>query len=504
MPNEALRLFFNSMAEQWIMLTYGDVRLRTRYSDFLPKDTDVSTRFSRHIPLKTPIVSSPMDTVTTAEMAIAMAEAGGLGIIHRNLSPIEQAKAAGRVKHRLNGRINTPITIEDTMGVKEVLQDLNDKQYPFQTFPVMNSKGRMVGLITRNDFDVWDGHSALVSSIMTPLQDLTVATEHATARDCFELMRRTKKKVLPLMRADVLTGMYVFSDLQRIFSQMPTHHNLDQNGQLLVGAAIGTGDEALLRADLLARKKCDVFQIDTAHGDSKNVIDTVRRLKHAYPNIDVVAGNVSNGDAAKRLVDAGADGVVVGQGPGSICTTRVIAGVGMPQVSAVFECARALEGTDVPVCADGGIDNSGDMVIALAVGAQCVMLGRLLAGTDEAPGEKRMFEGRLIKDYRGMGSLGAMREGLASRQKYGQAAQPIGKVVPEGVEGVVPYIGSVQTVLEQYVGGIRAGMGYTGSETIVDLQANASLFRITSAGLHESHPHDIEITASAPNYYGRN
>jgi IMP dehydrogenase len=491
------------MSQQGLMVTYDDVRLRTTYSDVLPTHADLRTRFSKRVSLNMPLVSSPMDTVTTAEMAIAMAENGGLGIIHRGLSPEKQAKEVGRVKNRLNGRIDTPITVRDDMTIAEVLTMQQEKKYPFHTFPVVNNTGKMVGLITGNDLDFCVDPSLLTRDIMTSFADLTVARADTSARAGYARMVESKKKVLPLVDGAMLAGMYVFSDLRRIFAQTPSNHNIDSNGKLIVGAAVGVGDGAMQRAELLATKKCDVFHIDTAHGDSKMVIDTLKKLKSGYPAIDVVAGNVSSGESAKRLADAGADGVMVGQGPGSICTTRIIAGVGVPQVSAVFECVQALEGSGVPVCADGGVNNSGDMVIALAVGASSIMIGRLLAGTDEAPGETRFFEGRMVKDYRGMGSLGAMRDNASSREKYGQGALTINKVVPEGVEGIVPYKGSVRTVVEQYAGGIRSGLGYNGAHTIPELCERAVLFRISASGLGESHPHDITITTQAPNYNGR-
>jgi IMP dehydrogenase len=497
-----MKAFFKKMEAQGLMVTYDDVRLRTHHSNILPVEAELRTRFSKRITLNVPLVSSPMDTVTTADMAIAMAEAGGLGIIHRGLSPEAQAKEVGRVKNRLNGRIATPITVRDSATVAEVLEMIEERKFLFHTFPVVDEKGHMVGLITGNDLDFCVEPSHSVQTIMTPFGELAKALPGLDRKEAYELMLKRKKKVLPLVDENhKLAGMYVFSDLRRIFSALHQSGNtVDQNGQLMVGAAVGVGEGALKRAELLARKKCDVFHIDTAHGDSQNVMSTIIELKKRYPHIDTVAGNVSGGESAKRLAGAGADGVLVGQGPGSICTTRVIAGVGVPQVSAVFECSRALEGTEVPLCADGGINNSGDMVIALAVGASTVMVGRLLAGTDEAPGETRFFNGMQVKDYRGMGSLGAMRDNASSRERYGQAGSAPSKVVPEGIEGIVPYKGSVKTVLDQYVGGIRSGMGYHGARTLSELAETAVLFRISGAGLAESHPHDITITADAPNY----
>lgn len=505
MANKAMQKFFDSMNEQGLMLTYDDVRLRTRHSDVTPADADInlSTQFSKRIRLKLPIVSSPMDTVTTAEMAIAMAEAGGLGVIHRGLSPAAQAKEVSRVKNRLNGRIETPIEVRDDMSVAAVLAMRDEKKFSFHTFPVLDSEGKVIGLLTRNDFDFCTDPSVRVTEIMTPLQYLTTGAVGMTANDAYSLMMQHKKKVLPLIRDNgKLAQMYLLSDVKRILSQK-YDHNVDHHGQLVVAAAVGAGNGAFERAELLARKHCDVFHIDTAHGDSSNVIETIRRLKVEYPHIDVVAGNVSSGESAIRLADAGTDGVMVGQGPGSICTTRVVAGIGVPQVSAVYECVQALKGSGIPVCADGGINSSGDMVIALAVGANSTMLGRLLAGTEEAPGKTRFHNGMQVKDYRGMGSLGAMHDNASSRERYGQNATAQAKLVPEGIEGIVAYKGTVRSVLDQYSGGIRAGMGYNGARTLSELSENALLFRMSAAGLNESHPHDVTIVRESPNYGGR-
>jgi IMP dehydrogenase len=500
MPNEKLRLFFEKMDALGLKLTFGDVRLVPQPSDILPSEADVRGRLSRRIALNIPIVSSPMDTVTAADMAIAMAEMGGLGIIHRGLSPEVQAREVGRVKNRLHGRVFTPLSVRENQTVESVLQMCERKKLLFRTFPVLSESGVMLGLITRHDFDFCADTSLLVRDIMTPVEQLLTAAEPTNRRSAYELMKQGKKKVLPLLDTEKkLTGLFVFSDLKRFLSPEKTQHNLDSEGRLVVGAAVGIGDDALARAELLAREGCDVFHIDTAHGDSSRVHATIKALKQAYSAIDVIAGNVSSGLSARHLVDAGTDGILVGQGPGSICTTRVIAGVGVPQVSAVYDCAAAIEGSDVPVCADGGIGNSGDSVIALATGASCVILGRLLAGTDEAPGEVEVIHGKSVKVYRGMGSLGAMHDNASSRERYGQAADP-SKSVPEGVEGMVPYRGPLRSVLEQHVGGIRSGMGYHGARTLKDLAERADMFRMSSAGLEESRPHNVELRIPAPNY----
>ena len=503
MSNEAMRAFFESMTAQGLMLTYDDVRLGTRHSEVLPSDTDLATRFSRRIELHIPVVSSPMDTVTTAEMAIAMAEAGGLGIIHRGLTPEIQAKEVGRVKHRLHGRIETPITVRPDDTVEAVLTMRESNMFTFHSFPVVDKTGKLVGLLTRNDFDFCTDLNQPVSTVMTPFSNLVCAAPECTQQEAYALLQKRKRKVLPLIGdGETVKGMYLFSDLKRILTGSP-EHNTTSSGQLVVGAAVGTGEEALARAELLVHRHCDLFVIDTAHGDSRSVISTLKELKHAYPDIDVVAGNVSNGKSAKHLAEAGADGVLVGQGPGSICTTRVIAGIGVPQVSAVFDCVKALEGTDIPVCADGGINNSGDITIALAIGASSVMLGRLLAGTEEAPGKTRVIDGVQVKDYRGMGSLGAMRESAASRERYRQEQSATSKLVPEGIEGIVPYRGMVHEVLNQYAGGVKSGIGYIGARTLNELQEHAEIFRISPAGLLESHPHGVTMTETSPNYGGR-
>lgn len=500
MPSEKTRKFFEKMEELGLKLTYDDVRLVTRYSDVEPTKADLTTKLTRNVPLRIPIVSSPMDTVTTAPMAIAIAEAGGAGSIYRIEDMEEQGREVQRTKFSLNGLIKTPITVTKSSVISDIQKMKKEKGYKFETFPVLEEDGRLAGLVSGSDFDFCEDHSQEVTSIMTNVDDLVLAPKGTSKRDAMDIMSKNKKKVLLLVEQGMLVGMYIYSDLKRIFGN--GMHNVDQNGQLIVGAAVGVGKKALQRAEILAAKGCDYFHIDTAHGDSKNVITTIQELKKLYKDKDVLAGNVSRGEGAIALVKAGADGVAVGQGPGSICTTRVIAGIGVPQVSAIYECARALRDTDVPICADGGINTSGDMVIALSVGASSVMLGRLLAGTEESPGETRIVGGVQVKAYRGMGSFGAMRDNTASRERYGQGDE-LAKVVPEGVEGIVPHRGPVSRVLDQYVGGVRSGLGYNGAMSIAQLQEHAEIFRITNAGLQESHPHDITITSQAPNYTGR-
>lgn len=480
-------------------LTYGDVRLETDYSDIMPSETLLDTSFSRNIKLRMPIVSAAMDRVTEFEMAIAMAEYGGIGIIHKNMPPEEQAKQVSRVKHYLNGLINHPICVKADDTIEMVLNMRDQHGFTFHSFPVIKD-GKLVGILTRNDFDFAPSTSARIDSVMTPSHELTTAPNGTSITTAYELMRKSKKKLLPLIDNDgSVTGLYVFSDLRRIHSNQSAH-NVDKGGHLRVAAAVGVGEKALERAELLAEKKCDAFVIDSAHADSANVHATVKDLKQMYPDIDIVAGNISRGEAARRLADIGVDGIIVGQGPGSICTTRIVAGVGCPQVTAVHKCIAAIEGSGIPVCADGGIENSGDMVVALGLDAQSVIIGRMLAGTDEAPGETRIIEGISTKEYRGMGSLGAMQDSAGSRERYRQGNIAANKLVPEGVEVAIPAIGPVRKSLDQYLGGIRAGMAYIGARTISALAEKAELIRITNAGLKESHPHDVLIIKDAPNY----
>jgi len=432
-----------------------------------------------------------MDTVTEARMAIAMAIQGGLGVIHKNMDPEDQAKMVARVKHYLNGRINTPITVKSGMTMTEVENMRQEKRYKFHTFPVISDKGKMLGILTGSDTRFAENGEVTVAQAMTALDnDFLYGDPGTTAEAALVAMRKAKKNIMPLLDRGKIIGMYVFSDLERIFSG-GTMHNVDQNNQLIAAAAVGAGKDALIRAEQLAAKGCDVFHIDTAHGDSKNVLWTIKELKKNHEEIDVIAGNVSHHDAVTRLISAGAGGIMVGQGPGSICTTRTQAGIGCPQVTAVYRCAKEAEGTGVPVCADGGIQDPGDIAVAIAIGASSVMLGSLLAGTDASPGEVVTHHGREMKYYRGMGSLAAMLSRAESRARYGQAGVDLEKLVPEGIEGMVPYKGSLTGVLNELAGGLRAGMGYTGSADIKDFQEKAELLRITGAGLAESHPHDI-------------
>ena len=495
------KLVLEKAREEGWALTFDDVRLRTGYTKIMPDDVCLKSRFSRNVGLKIPIVSAAMDTVTEAKLAIELAKLGGIGVIHKGLSLEDQAFHVARVKFHLNGLIERPICVYEDEQISAVLLRKESKGYGFHSFPVLSREGKLVGLITGNDFKFCEDSSLSVGDLMST--SLLTAPEGTSIDDAYDLMRRAKKKVLPLVKKDgEISGMYTLTDVKRIKTGSAETYNVDNRGQLRVAAAVGVGEEALERVAALFSKNVDVIVIDTAHGDSRAVIDTLKRIKKAY-SLDVVVGNVSIGESAKRLADAGADGIKVGQGPGSICTTRIIAGIGRPQVSAVYDCVRAIEGYDIPICADGGIRNSGDIPIAIAAGADSVMMGNMLAGTDEAPGEIVFFDGRQWKKYRGMGSLEAMEKGASARERYLQQQTGKDQLVPEGLEGAVPYKGKLKDVLFQYVGGLRRGMGYVGAASIEELRENTDFDRITPAGVLESHPHDIKITEYPPNYPGR-
>ncbi len=496
--------FFEAMELLGLALSYDDVRLRTGYSEVEPALVDIASMFSRRVPLKLPIVSASMDTVTGGEMAIAMAKAGGIGVVHRNMTIEAQVKQIVRVKLHLNGLIDEPLTVQGDQTMEGILEWLNRKKHRFHSLPVTDSENRIIGILTKNDFDMCDNLRCKAEEVMT--RELVKAEPCTDLETAYKIMKEKKKKVLPLFGEDrKIKGMYVFSDVKRMRTGNQNGFNTDENGHLRVAAAIGTGDEEYERALRLAEAKVDVILIDTAHGDSKRVIDVLHRLKRdsKLTKIDIVVGNVSEGDSAKRLVDAGADGIRVGQGPGSICTTRIIAGVGCPQVTAVHQCAQAILGSGVPVNADGGIKHSGDIPIAIAASAHSVTLGSLLAGTDESPGEVENYSGIPHKVYRGMGSLGAMQSSEAARNRYQERGTEKDRLVPEGIEGMVPYKGPVASVLHQYAEGLRRGMGYVGAATIEEMRTKARFLRMTAAGLRESHPHDVRITKNAPNYSGK-
>ena len=393
--------------------------------------------------------------------------------------------------------ITTPITVTEAMTLAEINAMREERRFSFHSFPVLGADGRLAGIITQNDFDFCGDLSLVAGHVMT--RDPITAGLGTTIDEAYAIMQSAKKKVLPLVDAEGhLLGMYLYSDLKRIKSGTSAGFSLDAQARLQVAAAVGTGDDALRRVELL-KSYVDVIVIDTAHGDSQAVFDTLKEIKHNY-DLDVVVGNVSEGSSAKRLVDAGADGVKVGQGPGSICTTRIVAGIGCPQVTAIYNVVRELEGSGIPVCADGGIEYSGDLAIAIGAGAHTVMLGKLFAGTEEAPGEAELQSGRWVKFYRGMGSPSAMRESASSRERYRQATSAPGKLVPEGIEAMVPYVGGLSTVMHQYLGGLRAGMGYVGAATIEELRQKADFWRISAAGMAESHPHGVQAVGDSSSH----
>ena len=497
--NRGLGRFFANCEKSGLALTYDDVRLKTKYSDVMPSETDVSSFFSRHVRLKIPIVSAAMDNVTEKDMAIAIAKLGGLGIIHRALSPKDQADQVDAVKFHLNALIKNPIFFYENQTINEVMQKKKEKGYTFDSFPILDSDNKLVGVLTRNDIDFIRDFNMKIKEAMS--RELITEKEGCDLETAYDIMVKNKKKLLPLVDEESrLKGLYVFKDVKRIVGGEKSMFNLDNRGQLRVGAAIGTlpGEEE--RIERLISKHVDVLVIDTAHGHSKAVIRTIKEIKKKY-GVDVVAGNVSEPESIEALIKAGVDGIKVGQGPGSICTTRIVAGIGCPQVTAIYKCAKAAKGR-VPICADGGIRYSGDITIALAAGANSVMLGNLLAGTDETPGEIVLWGGRQWKAYRGMGSLKSLLASASSRERYKEKGTEKAYLVPEGIEGLVPYKGSLEPIIIQYVGGLRKGMGYVGARNISGLRSKAELMRISQSGIKESHPHDVMITKEAPNYSG--
>jgi IMP dehydrogenase len=476
-------------------LTFDDVSLITQYSDFLPGETDITSRLTANIRLNIPFLSAAMDTVTEAGMAVAMALHGGIGIIHKNLTPDRQADDAARVKHYLNGLISKPITFNAGQTLAEIQQHRLEKGYSFSGFPILNDDESLAGILTTKDIKYAAGNTVRAGEIMT--KEVITAGEGTGLREAYEIMQKNKIGKLPLVKEGKLVGLYSYTDVADLIENTRPLYNRDDKYRLRVGAAIGPGD--YLRAEALAGAEVDVLVVDTAHGHSQGVIDMTAWVKKNLPGIDVIAGNIATSEAALALRKAGADAVKVGIGPGSICTTRVVAGVGVPQISAIYSCAEALKGS-IPIIADGGIRHSGDVAKAMVAGASSVMMGSVLAGTDEGPGEKILYEGRQFVVYRGMGSLDAMKSREGSRQRYGQKDGADDDLVPQGIEGVVPYAGSVSKVLKQYSGGLQASLGYCGCRTLSDLQQNGIFVRVSHAGALEAHAHDIRITKEAPNY----
>lgn len=477
-------------------LAYDDVLIVPQHSTILPHETDLTCQLTREISLKTPIVSAAMDTVTESSTAIAMAQAGGLGIIHKNLSLEDQAREVKKVKKSESGMVTDPITVKPSDTVGDVISIM--QKYRFSGFPVVEA-GKLVGIVTGRDIRFEKNIKRPVHEVMTA--KLVTAPMGTTPGQAVDMMHQHRIEKLPVLASDgqTLAGMFTIKDILK--TQEHPLASKDSSGRLLVGAAIGAGGDAMERATALVAAGVDVLVIDTAHGHSQGVLESVKKVKEAFKNnpIQLIAGNVATAEATLALIAAGADGVKVGIGPGSICTTRIVAGIGVPQFSAVLDCAAAAKVKGVPVIADGGIKYSGDIVKALAAGAGSVMIGSLFAGTDEAPGELIIYQGKTYKSYRGMGSLGAMSQG--SKDRYFQASiNDQGKFVPEGIEGRVAYKGPLSQQIYQLVGGIRSAMGYTGSKTIEDLQTKTDFVRISNAALRESHVHDVYITREAPNY----
>lgn len=480
-------------------LTFDDVLLVPAHSNVLPRDVSLATRLTRNITLNIPLVSAAMDTVTEARLAIALAQEGGIGIIHKNLTPKQQALEVSKVKRFESGVLRDPITIPPTLSVREVVS--LTRQHRISGLPVVEGR-RVVGIVTNRDLRFESNLDQPVSAIMTPREKLITVHEGATLEDARLLMHKHRlERVLVLKDNGDLYGLITVKDMQKA-----TDHPLaskDAQGRLRVGAAVGVGEGTEERCALLAEAGVDVIVVDTAHGHSEGVLKRVNWVKKNFPQVEIIGGNIATGAAARALVDAGADGVKVGIGPGSICTTRIVAGVGVPQITAVDNVAKALEADKIPFIADGGIRYSGDIAKAIAAGAHCVMLGGLFAGTEEAPGETVLFQGRSYKSYRGMGSLAAMEAGSADRYFQDVDGENGGaeKLVPEGIEGRVAYKGPVGAVIHQLMGGLRSSMGYVGCGSIQDMRERAEFVEITSAGIRESHVHDVQITKEAPNYH---
>ena len=474
-------------------LTFDDVSLITQYADFLPGDTDISSRLTRNVGVKIPFLSAAMDTVTEAQMAISMAMMGGIGVIHKNLEPDVQARHVSRVKHHLNGLITDPITfnVKDTLETIAIRRE--EKGYSFTGFPILDDEGNLAGILTSKDIRFSRSKRAAVTDLMTT--EIVTAKPDTGLRQAYDIMQHHKIGKLPLVEEGKLVGLYSYADVRRLIENEEPLFNRDEKHRLRVAAGVGPGDYE--RAEILNQEEVDVLVVDTAHGHSKGVLEMVSWVKDKFPHIDVIGGNIATGEAALALRKAGADAVKVGIGPGSICTTRVVAGVGIPQISAIYAAANALKG-DIPVIADGGIRNSGDIAKALVAGADSVMMGSVLAGTEESPGEKIIYEGRQFVIYRGMGSLDAMKSREGSRQRYGLSNDD--DLVPQGIEGMVPFAGTVNKVMKQYCGGLQASLGYCGTRNIADLKTKGMFIRVSGAGAVEAHAHDIKITKEAPNY----
>jgi IMP dehydrogenase len=476
-------------------LTYDDVLLVPAYSEVLPREVSISSQFSKNITLNVPILSAAMDTVTESAMAMAMAREGGIGVLHKNMTIEQQAAEVRKVKRAESGMILDPVTLPKDATVGDAQKTM--KEYSIGGIPITDENGRLIGIVTNRDLRFEKNFNRLLSEVMTS-ENLVTVSKGTSLEEAEIILQKNKIEKLPVVDNDgKLLGLITFRDITKV-TQKPIA-NKDAFGRLRVAAAIGVTSDALERTKALAEAQVDAVIIDTAHGHTKGVVTVLKTIKENFPNLDVVVGNIATAEAAKYLVNAGADAVKVGIGPGSICTTRVVAGVGFPQFSAVLEVAAALKGTGVPVIADGGVRYTGDIAKAIAAGADCVMLGSLLAGTKESPGETIIFEGRKFKSYRGMGSVEAMKQG--SKDRYFQDVEDdIKKLVPEGIVGRVPYKGELVESMTQFIGGLRAGMGYCGAKDIATLKESAKFVKITASGIKESHPHNVTITKEAPNY----
>tara|TARA_R100001369_G_scaffold21881_1_gene39663 strand:- start:34928 stop:36400 length:1473 start_codon:yes stop_codon:yes gene_type:complete len=476
-------------------LTYDDVLLVPAYSEILPRDVSIQSKFTRNIPINVPIVSAAMDTVTESKMAIAIAREGGIGVLHKNMSIEEQALKVRKVKRAESGMIIDPVTLPLTAKVQDAKNNM--KEHSIGGIPIIDDNGKLLGIVTNRDLRFEKNNKRPISEVMTS-KNLVTVSEGTSLEEAEVILQKNKIEKLPVVNAnDILVGLITFRDITKL-TQKP-NANKDSYGRLRVAAAIGVTADSVERATALVNAGVDAIIIDTAHGHTRGVVEVLKSVKAKFPDLDVVVGNIATAEAAKYLANAGADAVKVGIGPGSICTTRVVAGVGFPQFSAVLEVAAALKGTGVPVIADGGIRYTGDIPKAIAAGADCVMLGSLLAGTKESPGETIIYEGRKFKSYRGMGSVEAMKQG--SKDRYFQDVEDdIKKLVPEGIVGRVPYKGELEESIHQFVGGLRAGMGYCGAKDIETLKETGRFVKITSSGIHESHPHDVTITNESPNY----
>lgn len=475
-------------------LTFDDLLVVPAYSEVLPREVDISTRLTRNLRINVPLISAAMDTVTESHMAIAMAREGGIGIIHKNMTIEKQAEQVRKVKRSDSGLILDPVTLSKNSTIRDALQMM--REFKIGGIPVVDDQMKLVGILTNRDLRFETDMSRPVYDAMTK-ENLITAPEGTTLAQAEDILRNYRIEKLPVVDGSgTLKGLITYKDIKKL--QSHPRACKDNYGRLRVGAAVGVTHDTIQRVEALKHVGVDLVIIDTAHGHSKGVLDMVRLVKRSFPDLEVVAGNVATGAGAKALADAGVDGVKVGVGPGSICTTRVVAGVGVPQISAIYEAARALQGTGVPVIGDGGIRYTGDIVKAIVAGADTIMAGSLLAGTEESPGETIIFEGRKFKSYRGMGSVEAMEKG--SKDRYFQDVEDdIKKLVPEGIVGRVPFKGTVEEVMIQYIGGLRAGMGYAGARNIEELK-KAQFVKITASGIRESHPHDVVITKEAPNY----